>query len=254
MKLNALTTGQGQPLVIIHGLFGASANFRSLGNILSQDFEVHALDLRNHGDSPHAPQHDYASMTADVMEYIDEHQLDNIILAGHSMGGKVAMNCALNYQAPFAGLLVVDMAPRPYEASSEHLHILAALAKIPLESLESRQQADEILAAERIVKPIRQFLLTNLVSGDNGWRWRINLPVLQSEYGNIREAITGPAFDKPTTFLRGGRSNYVKDEDWDLISSLFPQATLETVTEAGHWVHAEAPQAFISEVRKLAAR
>lgn len=251
MKLHSSIIGDNPtlpPLIVIHGLYGAGQNFRSLSKWLATHFEVHLIDLRNHGASPHSDEHSYAAMADDILEYLDEHGLAQAILLGHSMGGKVAMQVALNHPRRVSKLIVVDMAPKRYDPSIEHLSLFKALADVPLHSLESRQDADKILARHKIILPIRQFLLTNLVKTDHGFDWRINLPVLSEQYEKIIEPVNGQPYPGPTLFIRGERSNYIQDKDWPLIEECFPQAKLVTVAGAGHWVHAEQPEVVLQQV------
>lgn len=233
------------PLLFLHGLFGAGVNWHSLAQRLARDAWVLVPDLRNHGRSPHAVPMDYPSMGRDVLGLLDDLGVDSALTVGHSMGGKLAMWLALTEPQRIARLVVVDIAP--VENPNRFEHIFAGLQAIDLERLESRAQADAVLAAYVDSAPVRQFLLANLVRQQGRWAWRINLPVLAASIG----ALTGfprPAaeqqFHHPSLFIRGGRSSYVTDAHLQRVFELFPAARVETVAGAGHWVYAERPDEF----------
>lgn len=242
MQLNYKIFGSGPPLVILHGLFGTLDNWQTLARRWSDRYTLILVDQRNHGRSPHAEEMTYLHMAEDLTNFLSDLQVHEFFLLGHSMGGKAAMQTALSYPDRVSKLIVVDMAPRAYGRG--HDDIFTALHALRPEDLTDRRHADEVLSAHLPDAGIRQFLLKNLVrDNETGFRWRMNLAVLHREYDNLVAAVgaTDTGYEKPTLFLRGGRSNYVKDEDWPAILALFPNARLATVAEAGHWVHAEAP-------------
>jgi esterase len=247
MKLFSRDLGEGQPIVIMHGIFGSSDNWLTQARMLSPHFHVYSLDMRNHGQSPHDDGFDYKVMVEDVREFLDDKGLTNPIIIGHSMGGKVAMNFALAYPDKLEKLIVVDIAPRPYNL--EHYVILDGLKAVPIDTISSRNEADEALAAFVPEADVRQFLLKNLQrKPQGGFSWKINLPVIDKNLSNIGVDLLYPGkFEKPTLFVRGGRSRYVKDEDMTKIKAVFPQAHLETL-DTGHWVQAEKPQEFVDLV------
>ena len=245
MRLFHKEFGEGMPLLILHGLLGASGNWFSLSrNIFAQHFRVLTVDLRNHGRSPHDARFDYPSMTADIVDFLDHMEIEQAHVMGHSMGGKVAMWLALEHNDRVAKLAVVDMAPRAYPP--HHLPILEGLRALDLPAYGSRGEVDAALAAHVKEIPVRQFLLKNLASDGKGtFAWKMNLDVIYENYTRINEPVeTTKTFNKPTLFIRGGRSTYIRNEDEEGIRQLFPHAQLITIPEAGHWVHAEAPQAF----------
>lgn len=231
-------------MVILHGLLGSLDNWMPHAQTLSARFQVCLLDLRNHGRSPHALEFDYDLMAGDVAEFVRDQNLSAINLLGHSMGGKVAMRFAQLYPELTQRLIVADMSPREYPP--RYAEILHAMHALDLSQFQQRSEVDVALEHVAPDKAIRQFLLKN-IGRDNAGRmkWKPNVAVLRANYHQIRAALpTEPAFTGPTLFVRGGKSDYVRDEDFDLIKKLFPNATVKTIPTAGHWLHAEAPEEF----------
>lgn len=249
MKLFYRELGQGQPIIIMHGIFGSSDNWLTQARILSEQYRVISLDLRNHGQSPHDETFDYPSMANDLLLFIKENNLENPIVIGHSMGGKVAMNFAVAHPEMLERLIVVDISPRAYNL--EHYVIINGLKSVPINTISSRNEADTALAAFVPEPDVRQFLLKNLQrKPEGGFSWKINLPVIDKNLSNIGLDLQFKGtFDKPTLFIRGGRSKYVRDEDMTHIQEVFPKATLETL-DTGHWVQAEKPKEFVEVVQK----
>jgi pimeloyl-ACP methyl ester carboxylesterase len=249
MKLFYRTLGQGQPMIIMHGVFGSSDNWLTQAKMFSPHYQVFTLDLRNHGQSPHDDAFSYPVMVSDLLEFIDEHKLVDPIIIGHSMGGKVAMNFAVAHPDKLQKLIVVDISPRPYNL--EHYVIINGLKAIPIQTITSRNEADAALADFVPEPDVRQFLLKNLQrKSEGGFTWKINLPVIDKNLSKIGFDLEfDGAFDKPTLFIRGGKSKYVRDEDMTRIKEIFPTATLETL-DTGHWVQAEKPQEFVDTVMK----
>ncbi|MFB6273968.1 MAG: alpha/beta fold hydrolase [Salinibacter sp.] len=238
----------GPPLIILHGLLGANGNWHTLSRTAFRKVaRVYALDQRNHGRSPHADRIDYPTLTEDLRTFIDRHNVAPATLLGHSMGGKTAMQTALSFPDRVERLIVVDMAPRAYPP--EHKSLLEALARIDPPAYESRDAIDEELAEHVPSWRIRQFLLKNLDYDGETYTWKMNLGALRTHYDDLTAAIPGPGtFDGPTLFIRGGESDYVTDDDVDEIRERFPTADLVTIDGAGHWVHADAPEAFAEAV------
>ena len=230
----------------MHGVFGMSDNWQTLGRQWSEKFQVHLLDMRNHGRSPHSDQFSYELMSDDLLEYLDDQKIESAHILGHSMGGKVAMLFAVLNEERVDRLVVADIAPRPYEP--HHQEIIEALNALPLESITSRSEAEEMFAIENY--GIRQFLLKNLYWKDKDrLDWRFNLPVIAREIEKVGEGLPPQAiFDGPALFIRGGNSNYIRDEDMDEIEMHFPSAQLSTIEGAGHWLHAEKPGEFYDAV------
>jgi pimeloyl-ACP methyl ester carboxylesterase len=243
MKLFFRELGEGKPMIILHGLFGSSDNWLTQAKLFAPHYKVLSLDLVNHGQSPHSDAFDYPSMVNDLREFIDDHEIREPVIVGHSMGGKAAMNLALAHPDLINKLIVVDIAPKPYNL--EHYAIVEGLNAIPVETLTSRNEADELLSQHVPESDVRQFLLKNLQrKSTGGFSWKINLPVISSKLSNIGVDLqfTG-TFTKPTLFIRGAKSKYITDEDHQRIREVFPSAEIQTL-DTGHWVQAEKPQAF----------
>jgi pimeloyl-ACP methyl ester carboxylesterase len=242
-------TGQhGPPVVLLHGLFGAAQNFGAVAKALGSRFRVVALDLRNHGQSPHAASMTYPDMAADVAATLAALGLPRAAVVGHSMGGKVAMALAQAHPERVDRLCVVDIAPRAYRPSLAAY--AAALAAIPLKPGLRRAEADAALAASVASPAERAFLLLNLRFETDPPSWRLNLPGIQAGFPEISAWVppATPTYPGPTLFLAGERSDYIRPEDWPAIQARFPAARLEAVPGAGHWVHAEAPSAFLERL------
>ncbi len=244
MQVHFERSGAGAPLIILHGLFGSLDNWRTLSKTWSQSFTVFAIDQRNHGRSPHSNVFTYQAMAEDVKQFLYQQNLPSAHLLGHSMGGKTAMQFAVTYPDMVNKLVVVDIAPKAYLPGYDD--IFAALYTLDVTALRSRQEADAKLAQTIPALAVRQFLLKNLQRDTSGtFRWRINLDGISNNYDEILKGIaTHRQFAKPTLFIRGGNSHYIRDEDVSAIGTLFPQAQTITLPHVGHWVHAEAPQAF----------
>lgn len=245
--------GSGHPLTIIHGLLGSGGNWHTLSRkVFSERHRVVVPDMRNHGKSPHDSRLDYPAMADDVIDLWDELGVGSGDVMGHSMGGKVAMQLALTHPDRVSRLVVVDIAPRGYQPAHEAL--FRALEDADPSTRASRSEVDEFLSDRIPDTGIRQFLLKNLAHGPDGYRWQMNLDAITSNYDRILEGLTVFAtYEGPTLFIRGARSDYVQDDDRDLIQAYFPQATLVTIPRAGHWVHAEAPEPFADAVTEFLA-
>jgi len=246
MELNYKSFGQGNPVIILHGLFGTLDNWQSIAKVLAEDRLVFIIDQRNHGRSPHLDGMSYPLLAEDLRAFMEAHWIYRANIIGHSMGGKTAMQFALHYPDMVDKLAIIDIAPKAYAGG--HEDIFQALLALDLSTLDSRQQAETFLAA-RIDNPaVLQFLLKNLTRSATGdYAWKMNLPVIHQHYQAILAAIAGDEpFDGPTLFIRGERSAYIRDNDFGDIRQWFPKATLHTIPQAGHWVHAEAPDAVIA--------
>lgn len=248
MQLFYQQYGNGFPLIILHGLLGASGNWHTLSrNVFADHFNVFALDLRNHGRSPHDDIFDFPSMVADVVAFMDEQGLADAYVLGHSMGGKVAMWLALEHPDRVKKLISADIAPRTYPP--HHMHILNGLKAVKPREYSSRTEIDEALAAHVEAFPVRQFLLKNLELADGVYRWKMNLDVIYDQYPRINEGIeTHLSYEKPALFIKGGKSNYITEQDKPMIESLFTDVRYAELPDAGHWLHAESPEAFASAV------
>ncbi len=243
MKLFYRETGQGTPLIIQHGLFGAGDNWLTAARLLEDSYRVILPDARNHGQSPHDSSFNYKAMAQDFVELLDQLGLESALFAGHSMGGKAVMQLAVSQPERVQNLAVVDIAPRFYPV--HHQTILKAFAAIDLQNLKSRKEADDAMAAYIQDVSTRQFLLKNLTRAEEGgFAWKLNLPVIEEQIENVGEALPEEAhYEKPTLFIGGSKSDYIRKEDEALIKTHFPQARIEMIAGAGHWVHAEKPEA-----------
>ncbi len=245
-KLFFRKMGQGKPLIILHGLFGASDNWLTIGKSLSEHFEVYLVDQRNHGQSFHDPEHSFEAMALDLGDFITDHAISKPIVIGHSMGGKVAMRYALDHPENLEKLIVVDISPRGYKV--HHDKILAGLKSINLASLSSRKEADDQLAVYVSNLGERQFLLKSLNRTYEGFEWKINVKAIDRNIGLIVGEISGDPIGLPTLFIDGENSNYIRDIDFPIIKNLFPNSSIITIKNAGHWVHAEQPEDFLKTV------
>ena len=248
MKLFCRQMGKGQPLIILHGLFGMSDNWQSLAKQFADFFEVHLLDLRNHGRSPHSTNFSHFHMAEDLLTYIDQHQLSNAIILGHSLGGKVAMKFAVQHSSKIDKLVVVDISPRHYPV--HHDTIIQGLESLDFTSIVTRRQADEELAKYVHQADVRQFLLKSIYWKDKKkLALRFNLSSISENISNVGESLDQEAtFDKPTLFLKGQNSDYITDDDEELIFEHFPNAKIEIISDCGHWLHAEKPKQFFEIV------
>lgn len=240
--------GEGNPLLIIHGFLGTSDNWKTLSGQYAQNgFEVHALDLRNHGRSFHSDDFSYEFMVQDVLEYCNANQLKKVDVIGHSMGGKVAMFFAVKYPDMINRLIIADIGPKYYKP--HHQDILAGLNAVDFSTKPDRNQVEEVLSGHIDDFGTRQFLMKNLYWKEPGQLdFRFNLPVFNDKIENIGEALPeGTSFNGPVLFLRGDRSRYIKDEDIAGIKQHFPQSEIKDIKNSGHWLHAENPQDFMAE-------
>ncbi len=245
MILHAIDIGRGAPLVLLHGLFGAARNFGAVQRALAARYQVIALDLRNHGASPHAAGMSYAEMAADVLDTLTQMGTGPVALLGHSMGGKVAMRLALQHPAAISRLIIADIAPVPYEPH----HRAYAAAMLRTSGDLSRAQADAALTAAVPEPPIRSFLLQNFQPGATP-PWRIGLPEIAAGLPQIEgwDDTPGAHYDSPTLFIAGETSDYIQPQHRQPIRALFPAARFVTIRNAGHWLHADNPAAFVAVV------
>lgn len=242
MKLNYKEFGQGEPLLILHGLFGTLDNWQTLAKRFAENYTVYIIDQRNHGRSPHIEEHSYPILAEDLREFMEEHFMYKANILGHSMGGKAAMQFAMTYPEMVNKLVVVDISLRKNEVG--HTDIFKALFSLNLDEIKDRKEADKQLEVLVPEYGTRQFLLKNLTrKKEGGYEWKMNLKVLFEEYEEVLAAVKGgEILEEPALFIRGGKSDYVRDEDWAEVIEFFPQAQLKTVKNAGHWVHAEQPE------------
>jgi|TARA_B110000908_G_C10210439_1_gene429935 esterase len=237
----------GVPVLVLHGLFGSLSNWGWHCKQLAQQYAVYGVDLRNHGDSPHSDQLDYQVMAEDVRQLIVRLGLESCCIVGHSMGGKVAMQLALSFPDLIEKLVIVDIAPVSYpEDADGHMNVLAAMDAVKLGEIKSRTQAEVTIEDYIPQEATRKFLLTNLVRNKEGsFEWRLDKDSIRKNYANLRaELIATMSFLKPVLFIKGSLSPYIKPEHEAQIKELFPAASVKLLMDAGHWLHAEKPQAL----------
>ncbi len=245
MILHSQVLGEGIPFIILHGFLGSGDNWKTLGNQFADaGYEVHLVDQRNHGRSFHDKAFNYSLMAQDVAFYCQENGLDSVVLLGHSMGGKTAMQLATTRPQRVQKLIVADIAPKAYP--QHHQDILKALASLVFEKISSRGEAEEVLSQYIPDMGTRQFLLKNLYWKEKGkLALRMNLPVLTEKIEEVGRALPeGATYPGDTLFVRGEKSGYIEPLDELLIKKHFAKAQLETVSGAGHWLHAENPDEF----------
>lgn len=236
-------------LIFIHGLFGNHRNLRAIAKPFESDHYVLQLDMRNHGQSPHDPVINYDVMSDDLALFIDQNKIMDAVLVGHSMGGKVAMLHALKYPATVRAIFILDIAPVTYDF--EYVPVIENLLSIDLTRIASRDEADQQLSEHYKNESFRQFLLQNLIRKNNQFHWRLNLPALKDNIQSICQfpGEPYPAFTRPTCFLAGAESDYVKANHRDAMRLFFPNHSLEYLEQAGHWLHGEHPETVSARLR-----
>jgi pimeloyl-ACP methyl ester carboxylesterase len=265
MELNYQRLGEGTPVIILHGLYGMSDNWLSIGKKLSGKYEVYLVDLRNHGDSPHSAEHSYEAMVRDLFVFIEHHSLFQPVIIGHSMGGKVAMKFGLKYQDMVKKLVIVDIAPKSYIEKNQqgglfnHHYIMDSLLNIDLGSSRTRRDVLKSMAEFFPSKRLRQFLLKNLKREKKvNFAWKINIQALKDNLDNIMggvdiREISEVADELPVLFIKGADSDYIDQGDEPDIKKIFPEFQITEIEDAGHWVHAEQPDALIEQLEKFIA-
>jgi pimeloyl-ACP methyl ester carboxylesterase len=248
MQLNFKKLGSGEALIILHGFMGSLDNWQSLAIEFAKSYEVYLIDARNHGKSPHTATHSIAVMVEDLFDFLHQQQISKANIIGHSMGGKVAMQFAVNYSNCVNKLVIADIAAKKYGRG--HDDVFEALYAIDLTKIQTRKQAEEAMLPHVSEFGTRQFLLKNLERLENGtYQWKMNLDVLHRDYEEITlEVKTNKPITIPVLFLKGELSRYIKHEDWDQIQSIFPKAELKEISKAGHWLHADNPKEFYEKV------
>jgi esterase len=253
MLLHHKILGEGQPLVILHGLFGSLDNWLTHAKKLSEYYQVVLVDQRNHGHSDWSEEFDYRILAEDLKELLEHLGLTKILLLGHSMGGKTVIEFTQKYPEFVDKLIVVDIGIKQYPM--HHQQILQGLNAIDLSIVNTRGEAEKIMIRYIDSIGVRQFLLKNLYWKDKGQlAWRMNIPVLEKQMPNILAKLSDEAVFTPTLFIRGALSNYILDEDFEEIEEVFNDVRIETIDNAGHWVHAEQPEKFIETVLEFCLR
>lgn len=245
-KLNYKTFGEGDPVIIVHGLFGMLDNWKTFARHLSTDYMVYILDLRNHGKSPHIEGMDYKLMAQDVAQFLEDEWIYEARFIGHSMGGKVIMQLSIDYPEIIQQQMIVDIGPKKYEGG--HQTIFEALLSAPIAEAKQRGDIKTHLANYIKEEDVIQFLMKNLSRiPEGGFRWKMNLNEIHKHYEDILDAINiDQMIEVPSLFVRGSKSNYIDDELQETIKSKFLNVQLKTVIDSGHWVHAEKPKELLT--------
>jgi len=249
LDLSISEFGEGQPLVVLHGLFGSKRNWATVAHRLAVGRRVITVDLRNHGESPWDDAHDYPAMAEDVARVIERQAGGRADVLGHSMGGKVSMVLALSHPELVNRLIVVDIAPT--RSTATPIEFVRAMRALPLETYSSRLDVKDALAAAIPDPAVRGFLTLNVIPRADGLAWTVNLAAIENHFDTILGfpvVARGTSFGQPTLFIAGGKSAYVQPQHHAEIMRLFPAATIDVIEAAGHWVHADAPEAFVSTV------
>ncbi|NTW24606.1 MAG: alpha/beta fold hydrolase [Lentimicrobium sp.] len=243
MKLFYRHFGEGQPLIILHGIFGISDNWVTLGKRLAEKFSVYIPDMRNHGQSPHSPTFNYLAMSDDLLEFMEDHQIEKSLLIGHSMGGKVAMTFTLEHPEKVEKLVIVDISPRKYPGRNVHFDMISAMMAVDFDSVTTRDEVERQMELSIPDKRIRLFVMKNLYrKTKHAFDWRLNLPAISTNMDYVFDGVNSDAeFNGPVLFIKGGKSDYISAEDLPLIHKNFPTARVQTIAGASHWVHADSP-------------
>lgn len=251
MQLNYLSYGSGDPLIILHGLFGSLDNWHTLSKQFAERYHVFSLDQRNHGRSPHSDEFNYSILVEDLRDFMEQQNIKTANILGHSMGGKAAMQFALSYPDRVSKLIIADIAPKSYPPALQEL--FETLLSIDLGEFSERKDIDKALADKVKDFSVRQFILKNIYLNDEEkFCWKMNLPILHRNYLEMSGSINlSNSFSKATLFIRGEKSSYIEDSDRELIKSYFPSAQIVTMAKVGHWVHAENPKEFFQIVMEF---
>ncbi len=250
MQLNFKEFGQGEPIIILHGLFGTLDNWQTVAKRLAEKYWVFIVDQRNHGKSPHHPDFNYEILAEDLYHFMDEKWIHQAHIIGHSMGGKTAMQFAMNYPDMVDKLIVVDIGPKGYKGG--HQTIFEAMLSLNIDSLISRKEAEEHLNSYIKEKDVVQFLLKNINrKKEGGFKWKMNLDSLYKNYESILAPIGKKIVDVETLFINGALSNYIQEEDKPFINTIFKNSKFTTIEKAGHWVHAEQPMEMIKVIHSF---
>jgi pimeloyl-ACP methyl ester carboxylesterase len=255
--------GQGPPMIILHGLYGSSDNWFSIGKAFSDKFEVYLIDQRNHGSSPHTREHNYIALRNDLHEFMEAHNLEKAVILGHSMGGKAAMFFAVAWPEMVQSLIVVDISPRSYKSllqpvsqSLDHMNIINSMMSVDFSEVKDREDIDRILAETLSSEKLRQFLLKNVKRNkEGGYEWKLNIKTLHNQLPQILDGLDHKPFMNgngitgfPVLFIKAEKSGYIKEDDIAIIKTIFPMAEMVTIPGADHWVHVEKPELLIKTI------
>lgn len=250
MKLFYRQFGSGKPLIILHGLLGLSDNWVSIGKLLALNYNVIIPDLRNHGQSPHSSNFNYNNMAEDIVELMDDLELNSAVIMGHSMGGKVAMQFALQHPEKTDKLIVVDISMRQYDERQYQIDIIEAMMAVDFQRAASRTEISEALKLSIKDEKFRLFIMKNLYrKSHTELAWRPDLKNIYLNIDRVFEGITGNGvYNGPSLFVQGSDSDYVLQSDLPAILQNFPQAVFKEVSDSGHWVHADNPEGFLNAI------
>ncbi|MCH2021340.1 MAG: alpha/beta fold hydrolase [Saprospiraceae bacterium] len=252
MDLNFKVFGAGEPVIILHGMFGTLDNWQTIAKKLANNFMVFIVDLRNHGRSPHSDDFNYSIMSEDLREFMENNWIYKATIIGHSMGGKVAMQFASDNPDMINKLVIIDIAPKTYKGN--HTDIFDSLFALDLDNLKSRKEADNLLAQKIESYTIRQFILKNLYLNKKTkkYNWKMNLPVIFKAYDIIlsNSELSEP-FLGTTLFIKGSKSPYIDDNEFERYKKHFPSSSLVTIKDAGHWVHADQANQLLTILKKF---
>ncbi len=252
MELNFKVFGEGEPVIIMHGMFGTLDNWQTIAKKLAKNYMVFIVDLRNHGRSPHSEEFSYTIMAEDIKEFMESNWVFKAHIVGHSMGGKVAMQFATEHPDMVDKLCIVDIAPKAYKGN--HQSIFEALFAIDLDKIHSRQEANHFLQERIPDYGVRQFILKNLSINKNSgkYEWKMNLPVIHNSYQHILgESVLKEQFEGTTLFIGGSNSKYIIPDETTNYKTYFPNAEFTWIQNAGHWVHAEQPKLFLDKLEQF---
>jgi pimeloyl-ACP methyl ester carboxylesterase len=262
MDLYFRKIGSGPPLIIVHGLYGSSDNWISVGKALSDQFTVYLVDQRNHGQSPHSDVHDYPSMRDDLLGFMDSQEIEKAILIGHSMGGKTTMFLSESNPERIESLIVLDIAPTSYSGTRStqflnHRSIMEAMLGIDFKQVTSREDVDQQLGKSIPSRKIRNFLLKNVYrKTDQSFGWKLNLRALYASLDKVLDGLDASRYSGgeeiagfPVLFIRGERSDYITDDDLLDIRQIYPMSRVSTLPDSGHWLHVEQPSLLVKTIR-----
>ena len=250
MQLFYRTSGEGKPLIILHGLLGMSDNWIMPAKELSQHYKVILPDLRNHGNSPHSDEFSIQLMVDDVVELITTINTGEVMLMGHSMGGRVAMSVALQHPKIIEKLVVVDIAPRKYSGNKNIANMLEVMKRVDFDKLGTLTGIEEFVSRYIPDIRVRNHVMKNVKrKNKQGYEWKANLPVIANDIERLMAPVyEETTFTGPTLFIKGGMSDFIRQEDFALIIRYFPEAIIRTIATADHWVHVDEPELFLEEV------
>ncbi len=251
MELNHKVFGVGDPVIILHGLFGMLDNWQTIAKKLAENYMVYIIDQRNHGRSPRMDAHNYKAMAEDLAAFMESQWIHSAHIVGHSMGGKTAMQMAMDYPDMVESLAVIDISPTA--STRGHDAVFDALNAVDIEQLEKRSAAQEAMQVHVQEVGVIQFLLKNLTrKKEGGYEWKMNLPVIERDYERILDPIVcSTPYDKATLFIKGGQSRHIVDADLPLMKECFPSYQMKEIADAGHWVHADAPDVTLQMLREF---